>query len=73
MIGYAAYGHTVGLVTLSALLDNQPVPVTATSTDTNSMQWRTFIELSQGAHQLAVSALHPSGFYTAWATNLCLL
>ena len=33
------------------------------------MQWRATMELSQGTHQLTVAALHPSGFYTAWATN----
>jgi RHS repeat-associated protein len=27
------------------------------------------MDLSPGAHQLKVSALHPSGFFTAWATN----
>ena len=27
------------------------------------------LELTPGAHQIKVSALQPSGFYTAWATN----
>jgi len=67
-IGFLAFGVVNGQSTLSAYLDNQPIQILAVGT--NSMQWRTFIELSQGAHQLAVSALHPSGFYTAWATNL---
>jgi RHS repeat-associated protein len=69
MIGYAAYGHTVGLVTLSALLDNQPVPVTATSTDTNSMQWRAPLQLTPGTHQLTVAAQVLNGLYTTSATN----
>jgi RHS repeat-associated protein len=47
------------------------VPVTTNgSSDTNwPIQWRTEMELTPGAHQLKVSALHPSGFYTALATN----
>ena len=66
-IGYLAYGAVNGQSTLSAWLDNQPIQIM--DVGTNNMQWRTFIELSQGEHQLKVSALHPSGFYTAWATN----
>lgn len=64
---YPAYGHVNGQATLSASLDGQSIPVTATGT--NAMQWRATMELSSGAHQLKVAALHPSGFYTAWATN----
>jgi RHS repeat-associated protein len=64
---YAAYGHVNGQATLNAFLDNQPVSVTALGT--NAMQWRSLMELSPGTHQLAVSALHPSGQFTAWATN----
>ena len=64
---YAAYGHVNGQSTLSAWLDSQPVPVTGVGT--NAMQWRAMMELSLGTHQLKVAAAHPSGFYTAWATN----
>ena len=64
---YAAYGHVNGQSTLSAWLDSQPVSVTGVGT--NAMQWRATMELSPGTHQLTVSALHPSGFYTAWTTN----
>jgi RHS repeat-associated protein len=64
---YAAYGHVNGQATLNAFLDSQPVSVTATGT--NAMQWRAMVELSPGTHQLTVSALHPSGQFTAWATN----
>jgi RHS repeat-associated protein len=64
---YAAYGHVNGQSTLSGWLDNQPVSVTGVGT--NAMQWRAMLELSPGVHQLKMSALHPSGFYTAWATN----
>jgi hypothetical protein len=52
---------------LSAWLDNQPIQIMGVGT--NAMQWRTFIELSQGTHQLQVNALHPSSVYTASATN----
>ncbi len=64
---YPAYGHVNGQSTLYAWLDNQPISVTAMGT--NAMQWRAPMELSPGTHQLTVAALHPSGFYTAWATN----
>jgi RHS repeat-associated protein len=66
-IGFLAYGFVNGQSTLSALLDNQAIQIL--DVGTNNMQWRTFLELSQGAHQLTVNALHPSGFYTASATN----
>ena len=64
---YAAYGHVNGQATVNAFLDNQPIPVTAVGT--NAMQWRAMMELSPGTHQLSVSALHPSGQFTAWTTN----
>ena len=64
---FAAYGHANGQSTLSAWLDNQPVSVTGSGT--NAIQWRAMMELSPGTHQLKVAALHPSGLYTAWATN----
>lgn len=66
-IGFLAYGAVNGQATLSAWLDNQPIQIM--DVGTNAMQWRTFLELAQGTHQLKVSALHPSGFFTAWATN----
>jgi len=64
---YAAYGHVNGQSTLNAWLDNQPVSVIGIGT--NAMQWRAMMELSPGKHQLKAAALHPSGYYTAWATN----
>ncbi len=64
---YPAYGHVNGQATLYAWLDYQSVPITALGT--NAMQWRASMELSSGAHKLIVAAAHPSGFYTAWATN----
>jgi RHS repeat-associated protein len=67
MISYAAYGHVNGQSTLSALLDGQPVSVTGIGT--NAMQWRAAMELTAGTHQLKLAALHPSGQFTALATN----
>lgn len=66
-ISYPAYGHINGQSTLFGWLDNNPISIT--SDGTNAMQWRASMELTPGAHQLKVAALHPSGFYTAWATN----
>ncbi len=56
-----------GQSTLSAWLDNRPIQIM--DVGTNAMQWRTFLELTPGSAPVAASALHPSGFYTAWATN----
>jgi RHS repeat-associated protein len=67
VISYAAYGHVNGQSTLSAWLDGQPVSVTGVGT--NAMQWRSALELSAGTHQLKLAALHPSGQFTALATN----
>lgn len=67
VISYSSYGHVNGQATLNGWLDNQPVSISAVGT--NAMQWRAALELSAGTHQLKVAALHPSGFFTAWATN----
>jgi RHS repeat-associated protein len=65
---FPAYGHVNGQsIYLSAWLDNQPVSIAVSGT--NAMQWRAMMELAPGVHQLKVSALHPSGIFTAWATN----
>jgi RHS repeat-associated protein len=69
MISLAAYGHTVGLVTLNAWLDNQPVPVTGTDNGSNAMQWRAPLQLTPGIHQMTVSAQVLNGIYTTYATN----
>ena len=70
-IMYPAYGRLNGQATLTALLDGQPLAVTTNASGDSSYpyEWRTVMELTPGAHQLKVAALHPSGFYTAWATN----
>lgn len=65
---FPAYGHINGQsILVSGWLDNQPVSISAVGT--NAMQWRAMMELSPGTHQLIVSALHPSHYFTAWATN----
>jgi RHS repeat-associated protein len=70
-ISYPALGRINGEATLSAYLDSQPLSteVYPTGNPSYPYQWRTVMELTPGAHQLKVAALHPSGFYTAWATN----
>jgi RHS repeat-associated protein len=70
-ISYPAYGRVNGQSTLTALLDGQPLSVTTNSSGDPSypFQWRTLMELTPGVHQLQMAALHPSGFFTAWATN----
>ena len=67
LISYAAYGHVNGQSTLSAWLDGQPMAILGIGT--NAMEWRSTMELAHGNHQLLVAALHPSGMFTAWATN----
>ncbi|HEV2330105.1 MAG TPA: DUF6531 domain-containing protein [Verrucomicrobiae bacterium] len=64
---YPAYGHVNGQASLSAYLDSVPISIAALGT--NAMQWQANMELSPGNHQLTVAALHPSGRFTAWATN----
>jgi RHS repeat-associated protein len=65
---YAAYGHANGQAAFSAWLDGNSIPIMGLGT--NAMQWRATMDLSRGTHQLEVAAEHPSGFYTAWATNV---
>jgi RHS repeat-associated protein len=65
---FPAYGHINGKsILVNGWLDNQPVSISAVGT--NAMQWRAMMELAPGTHQLTVSALHPSGIFTTWATN----
>ena len=65
---YPAYGHINGQSTLLSAMVGQPAGFNH-RVGTNAMQWRAMMDLAPGAHQLKVSALHPSGFFTAWATN----
>ena len=62
--------------TINALLDGHPVPVYKVNYSYSGQatnQWRSALELMPGAHQLTVSATHPSGqFWTnasIWFTN----
>ncbi|MGP8199412.1 MAG: NucA/NucB deoxyribonuclease domain-containing protein [Limisphaerales bacterium] len=69
--GYSAYGEVNGDSTLEAWLDGQPLSVTTNSSydPLYRIRWAAQMQLTPGAHQLKVAAQHPSGFYTAWATN----
>lgn len=68
---YPATGRVNGQSTLNATLDGAPLTVTTNSTGdaTHPYRWYTTMELTPGAHQLKVAAAHPSGFFTAGATN----
>jgi YD repeat-containing protein len=71
VISYPAVGRVNGLSTLTAWLDGQQLAVTTNSSSdpSNPFQWRTLMPLAPGVHQLKVAAEHPSGFFTACATN----
>lgn len=70
-----AYGKVNGPATLTASLDGAPQPVSVYSVNdaqwTN--RWNSTLEIPPGAHQLIVSAKHPSGQFTTnasvWFTN----
>jgi len=72
-ITYSANGWVNGDSALQAFLDGRSQAIftnaLGNSTNLNAFQWHANMELTPGAHQLKVAALHPSGFYTAWATN----
>ena len=70
LISLSAYGHTIGLVTLSGWLDNQPVPVTGVASSYGSMAWRAPLQLTPGTHQLTVAAQMQNGLYTVYTTNV---
>src|SRR5258706_4173633 len=63
----AAYGKINGPATVTALLDDKPMPVSLVGTQ--AAQWRASLELAPGTHQLRATADHPSGLFTASATN----
>jgi RHS repeat-associated protein len=70
LISLSAYGHTIGLVTLSGWLDNQPVPVTGIASSYGSMAWRAPLQLTPGTHQLTMAAQMQNGLYTVYTTNV---
>jgi RHS repeat-associated protein len=69
------HGRMNGPASITALLDGRPAPVRVISTgNTNApYQWRATLDLTPGAHQLQVNAVHPSGQFstnaTLWFTN----
>jgi YD repeat-containing protein len=62
-----ASGAVNGPATIRAVLDGAIMP--AASLGTNGGQWQADLELTPGKHQLVMSAVHPSGLYTASATS----
>ncbi len=70
-----AYGRVNGTAATTVLLDGNASPVMMVSTADPLWpnQWRTTMELTPGAHQLSVTAAHPSGQFTTnrsvWFTN----
>jgi len=68
---YPAYGRLNGQATLKALLDGRPLAITTNGVGDPSypFRWQAMMELTPGTHELKVAALHPSGYYTAYATN----
>jgi len=68
MIRWPAWGTNNGNATVSAYLDGVLMPTTQIGT-TQKLAWRTTLDLTPGAHDLRVQAVHPSGLYTAYATN----
>ncbi|MBI1176394.1 hypothetical protein GC207_03030 [bacterium] len=71
----SAQGRANGPSTIFATLDDQSVPVAIAETFSGSwpISWRASLQLNAGAHQLSVTAAHPSGQFTTnrnvWFTN----
>lgn len=72
---YSAVGRYNGRATVSATLDGRPLQVSFRSISDYSWtnRWSAEMELLPGAHELSVSAAHPSGFFatnaSVWFTN----
>jgi len=72
---WLAHGRLNGQASVSASLDGRPLPISINTTNDYAWtnRWSTFLELTPGAHQLTVSALHPSGLFvtnaSVWFTN----
>jgi RHS repeat-associated protein len=64
-----ATGLALGAGTVTATLDNNPINVLFDSLDASDGRWRANLDLTPGSHTLKLSAMHPSGQYTAYATN----
>ena len=68
LISRAATGLALGAANVSATLDTKPVNVQFDGTAGDG-RWRANLDLSPRSHTLLLSAVHPSGLYTAFATN----
>ncbi len=70
-IMYPATGRVNGQASVKVFLDGAPLTLTTNGSadSTHPLEWRAMMELTPGAHRLTAAALHPSGFFTAWATN----
>ncbi len=68
-INRPATGLALGAANVAATLDNNPVSVQFDGTDADG-RWRASLDLTPGSHTLRLSAVHPSGLYTAFATNI---
>jgi RHS repeat-associated protein len=70
-----AFGRVNGPAAVTATLDGHPVSVRLEDSGDSawSKQWWSLLELTPGAHQLTVSASHPSGLFatntSVWFTN----
>ena len=63
-----ATGLALGAASVSATLDGNPANVQFDGTDAEG-RWRAMLDMTPGSHTLRLAALHPSGQYTAYATN----
>ena len=63
-----ATGLALGAAKVSATLDGNPVGVQFDGTEADG-RWQASLDLVSGSHTLRLSAMHPSGLYTAYATN----
>lgn len=74
-LNHLASGRANGPSTITATLDGQNVPLTIADAHTGNwpITWQASLQLNSGAHQLSVSATHPSGQFTTnrnvWFTN----
>jgi RHS repeat-associated protein len=64
-----AYGNAVGAATVTATLDSKPVSVQFDGPNSSDGTWRASLSLFPGSHTLSVSAVDPSGQYSATTNN----
>ncbi|HWX22414.1 MAG TPA: DUF6531 domain-containing protein [Candidatus Binatia bacterium] len=63
-----ATGLALGAASVSATLNGNPVSVQFDGTDAEG-RWRAMVDMTPGSNTLRLAAIHPSGLYTAHATN----